>query len=68
MLFRSEARSAIGWVIVGGLLMGTLFTLFVIPTAYTLLVRRVRVVGEEEGMMPAVAGGSGSITVPHTEM
>ena len=36
----AEARQAIGWVIVGGLLLGTLFTLFVIPTAYLLLVRR----------------------------
>jgi multidrug efflux pump len=35
----AEARQAIGWVIVGGLLLGTLFTLFVIPTAYLLLVR-----------------------------
>jgi len=35
----AEARQAIGWVIVGGLLIGTLFTLFVIPTAYLLLVR-----------------------------
>jgi multidrug efflux pump len=36
----AEARQAIGWVIVGGLLVGTLFTLFVIPTAYSLLVGR----------------------------
>ncbi|MBI2752459.1 MAG: efflux RND transporter permease subunit [Betaproteobacteria bacterium] len=35
----SEARQPIGWVIVGGLLLGTLFTLFVIPTAYVLLRR-----------------------------
>jgi multidrug efflux pump len=34
----AEARQPIGWVIVGGLLMGTFFTLFVIPTAYVLLV------------------------------
>ncbi|MBI1942131.1 MAG: efflux RND transporter permease subunit [Betaproteobacteria bacterium] len=33
----AEARQAIGWVIVGGLMVGTLFTLFVIPTAYLLL-------------------------------
>jgi multidrug efflux pump len=33
----AEARQAIGWVIVGGLLLGTVFTLFVIPTAYVLL-------------------------------
>jgi multidrug efflux pump len=64
----AEARSAIGWVIVGGLLMGTLFTLFVIPTAYTLIVRKVRVVDEEEGLVPATAGASGVITVPLKEL
>ena len=30
----AEARQPIGWVIVGGLALGTVFTLFVIPTAY----------------------------------
>ncbi|MBI2313701.1 MAG: efflux RND transporter permease subunit [Betaproteobacteria bacterium] len=44
----AEARRPIGWVIVGGLLLGTLLTLYVIPTAYTLLVRRRRRAGEEE--------------------
>jgi multidrug efflux pump len=43
----AEARRAIGWVIVGGLLLGTLLTLFVVPTVYSLLVRTVRVPGEE---------------------
>jgi multidrug efflux pump len=38
----AEARQPIGWVIVGGLLLGTIFTLFVIPTAYLLLVREKR--------------------------
>ncbi len=38
----SEARQPIGWVIVGGLLVGTVFTLFVIPTAYLLLTGRSR--------------------------
>jgi multidrug efflux pump len=38
----AEARQPIGWVIVGGLLVGTLFTLYVIPTAYMLLVGRGR--------------------------
>jgi multidrug efflux pump len=36
----SESRQQIGWVIVGGLLLGTFLTLFVVPTAYTLLARR----------------------------
>jgi len=36
----AESRQPIGWVIVGGLSLGTLLTLFVIPTAYTLLARQ----------------------------
>jgi len=44
----AESRQPIGWVIVGGLLLGTLFTLFVVPTAYTLVARR-RVREEDEG-------------------
>ena len=36
----SESRQQIGWVIVGGLLLGTFLTLLVVPTAYTLLARR----------------------------
>jgi len=36
----AESRTQIGWVIVGGLTFGTLLTLFVVPVAYTLLVRR----------------------------
>jgi multidrug efflux pump len=35
----AESRQAIGWVIVGGMSMGTVLTLFVVPTAYTLLAR-----------------------------
>ncbi|GIK86424.1 MAG: acriflavin resistance protein [Betaproteobacteria bacterium] len=33
----AESRTQIGWVIVGGMTVGTLLTLFVVPTAYTLL-------------------------------
>ena len=35
----AEARRAIGWVIVGGVSIGTLLTLFIIPVAYSLIVR-----------------------------
>jgi multidrug efflux pump len=35
----AESRQDIGWVIVGGLLVGTLFTLFVIPAVYTYVAR-----------------------------
>jgi multidrug efflux pump len=42
----AEARRAIGWVIVGGMSLGTLLTLFVIPAIYTWLVRKVSVPGQ----------------------
>jgi len=42
----AEARQPIGWVIVGGLALGTVFTLFVIPTAYLLLTGRRRAMPE----------------------
>ncbi|MCF8532707.1 MAG: efflux RND transporter permease subunit [Reyranella sp.] len=34
-----ESRQAIGWVIVGGMSLGTLLTLFVVPVAYSYLAR-----------------------------
>jgi multidrug efflux pump len=49
----AESRQQIGWVIVGGMLCGTLFTLFVVPAAYLLFARRHgSVVAEHE---PAAA-------------
>jgi multidrug efflux pump len=35
----AASRQEIGWVIVGGMSFGTVLTLFVVPTAYTLLAR-----------------------------
>lgn len=35
----SEARRQIGWVIIGGMSLGTLLTLFIVPTAYILLAK-----------------------------
>ena len=35
----AESRSQIGWVIVGGMTLGTLLTLFVVPTVYTFFAR-----------------------------
>jgi multidrug efflux pump len=49
----AESRQAIGWVIVGGLLVGTFFTLFIVPTAYTLLARRHRAETTTTGAEPA---------------
>lgn len=37
----AEGRQSIGWVIVGGMSLGTLFTLFVVPAVYTYLSRTV---------------------------
>ncbi len=41
----AESRQQIGWVIVGGMSVGTLLTIFVVPTIYTLFARK-RVPGE----------------------
>ena len=35
----AESRQQIGWVIVGGLAIGTVFTVFVIPTIYTIMAK-----------------------------
>jgi len=64
----AESRQSIGWVIVGGLVVGTLLTLFVIPTIYTLLMRKVHMEEEEVVIVPVTAGGSGPITAPHKEL
>jgi multidrug efflux pump len=44
----AESRSVIGWVIVGGMMVGTLLTLFVVPTAYTLITARKRSTREKD--------------------
>ena len=36
----AESRQQIGWVIVGGMSLGTFLTIFVVPTMYTLLARK----------------------------
>lgn len=36
----AESRQQIGWVIVGGMILGTLLTLFVVPAVYSLFGRR----------------------------
>ncbi|HXV11736.1 MAG TPA: efflux RND transporter permease subunit [Burkholderiales bacterium] len=55
----AESRTAIGWVIVGGVAIGTLFTLFVIPVAYTYIVgERIRIVEEGAGGAAAAPPGA----------
>ncbi|MDA1106899.1 MAG: efflux RND transporter permease subunit, partial [Proteobacteria bacterium] len=51
----AESRRPIGWVIVGGLLLGTLLTLFVIPTVYTLVSRARKQVSYAPGSHPGQA-------------
>jgi multidrug efflux pump len=41
----AESRQQIGWVIVGGMSVGTMLTIFVVPTVYTWFARN-RVPGE----------------------
>lgn len=53
----AESRSAIGWVIVGGMSLGTLFTLFVIPVAYTYIVGERKLLPAETEGAPAEAAG-----------
>lgn len=49
----AESRRQIGWVVVGGMTLGTLLTLFVIPTAYTFLARKRRAEAVEEEIRAA---------------
>ncbi len=61
----AEARAAIGWVIVGGMSVGTLLTLFIIPVAYSLIVRKIHLIPEErEALEIEAAAGGGAVTTP----
>jgi multidrug efflux pump len=60
----AESRKQIGWVIVGGMMVGTLFTLFVIPTAYSLLAARHRSFEERLAKERLAHQGGGTATVP----
>ncbi|MGD9867202.1 MAG: efflux RND transporter permease subunit [Hyphomicrobiales bacterium] len=57
----AESRQDIGWVIVGGLLVGTFFTLFVIPVVYTYIAGPVNVEahGGAEPVREEKASGKG---------
>ena len=46
----AEARHQIGWMIVGGMSFGTLFTLFVVPVVYLLLAGKHRRVAEDDAV------------------
>jgi multidrug efflux pump len=61
----AESRQAIGWVVVGGLLLGTLLTLFVIPTMYSVLVRKVHLPSMEDEEAIVLPAGAGASMGPH---
>ena len=44
----AESRQQIGWVIVGGMSLGTLLTLFVIPAVYSLMAQTPSTAGDSE--------------------
>jgi multidrug efflux pump len=52
----AEARHDIGWVVVGGMTFGTVFTLFVVPTVYTYLATRRPRLATLQGGHEAPAG------------
>ncbi|OZI64869.1 efflux RND transporter permease subunit [Bordetella genomosp. 4] len=53
----AESRQQIGWVLVGGLMLGTFLTLFVVPVAYT-LIAKARLPRDASGDDKAHAAGS----------
>ena len=57
----AESRKQIGWVIVGGMSLGTLLTIFVVPTMYTLLARKFA-----PGAKKDAALGDGTATAHHS--
>jgi multidrug efflux pump len=53
----AESRRQIGWVIVGGMSLGTVLTIFVVPTMYTLFARKstpgaIKTLVDEEQLSP----------------
>ncbi|MFO1194246.1 MAG: efflux RND transporter permease subunit [Rhodoferax sp.] len=61
----AESRQQIGWVIVGGMSLGTLLTIFVVPTMYTLLARRHAPGAKKEPAVPHDAAGT---PLPHRDL
>ena len=55
------ARNSIGIMLVSGMIIGTLFTLFVVPSIYVLVARKHKAFAEDEGdvemMVPQQAEG-----------
>jgi multidrug efflux pump len=49
------ARNSIGIMLVTGMIIGTMFTLFVVPSIYVLVAKKHAVAGQAEETEPAVA-------------
>lgn len=51
----AETRWQLGWTVVGGMTMGTVFTLFIVPVFYTLIskVKKPLVIADEDAETPA---------------
>ena len=64
----AESRMQIGWVIVGGMSLGTLLTIFVVPTMYTLFARKhapgakKEVVADDAGQPVHLPGGHSAVS------
>ena len=61
----AESRRQIGWVIVGGMSLGTLLTIFVVPTMYTLFARRHAPGAKKELGLPDHVGVPVHVTPGH---
>ncbi len=59
----AESRQQIGWVIVGGMSLGTLLTIFVVPTMYTLFARKA-----VPGANKATASEAPAAHAPHDDL
>jgi multidrug efflux pump len=57
----AESRKMIGWVIVGGMSLGTLLTIFVVPTMYVLLARKAAPGPIKEKSLPDAEPGHSEV-------
>jgi multidrug efflux pump len=63
----AEARNSIGIVLVGGMTIGTLFTLFVVPSVYVLIAQDHRAKAHASQREPALGAAPGSLVAGAAE-